>query len=41
MSVDSRVISPPRSAEAEDIETLQVLVIFSGSGLLLAMMGWS
>lgn len=44
MAVDSRVLSPPRSAEADDIETIQVLVIFCGTGLLLslflAITGW-
>jgi hypothetical protein len=44
MAVNSRVLSPPRSANADDLETLQILVIFCGLGLLLSLLlaikGW-
>jgi hypothetical protein len=44
MAVSSKSLSPTRSENLDDIETLQTLVIFSGAGLLLslllAMNGW-
>lgn len=44
MAVNAKVLSPPRSENADDIATLQVLGIFCGIGLLLslflALNGW-
>jgi hypothetical protein len=44
MAVSSKSLSPARSENLDDIETLQTLVIFSGAGLLLSLLlainGW-
>jgi hypothetical protein len=44
MAVSSRAVSPARSENADDLETLQTLVIFCGVGLLLSLLlaanGW-
>jgi hypothetical protein len=44
MTVCSRALSPARSENPDDVETLQTLGIFCGAGLLLslllAMSGW-
>jgi hypothetical protein len=44
MTVNSRALSPAHSDNPGDVETLQILGIFSGAGLLvsllLAMSGW-
>jgi hypothetical protein len=44
MTVNSRALSPARSENTSDIETLQTLFIFCGGGLLLSLLpalsGW-
>ena len=44
MAVSSRTVSPARAENPEDVETLPILIVFSGIGLvlslLLAVNGW-
>jgi hypothetical protein len=44
MAVGSRTVSPVRAKTPEDVETLQILVVFCGVGLVLSLFlaanGW-
>jgi hypothetical protein len=44
MTVSSRTVSPARAETPEDVETFQILVVFSGMGLVLSLflaaIGW-
>ena len=44
MAVSSRTVAPARAETPEDAETLQILVVFCGTGLVLSLFlaanGW-